>query len=221
MLLALCRRRRGLDVCDELGLQIGAAGGEQVLAFRQRSAGRQQPVGRPAFVLPQPRLGGDALARAQELPVVIDPAAQPLPAADQRLVRHLHRDSRPIAGVALGDDQAVVRQLADRRLGHRVGRRQGGAPARVLHALAGTHHADQQPLRRLPFGLAEPVLEHLLGAMGDGAGDAAEPRVGVVSAGARRAAPPTAPPAGTPAAAGCPARRPRRRGWSRPARLRR
>jgi hypothetical protein len=172
-----CRRR--LDVGHERWLQVRAALLDEVLAFRQRPAWRQQPVGGPALVLPEPCVGRDALAGAQELPVLVDPAAQPLPAADQRLVRHLHGLAAG-RGVPLGDHQAGVGQLADRGLGHRIGLRHGGALARILHPLAGPHHADQQPLRRLPFGLGEPVLEHLFGAMGDGARNAAELVVRIV-----------------------------------------
>ena len=98
--------------------------------------------GLAAAGVPQPRGVAELLVRADPRAVLVEPAAQPRPLADQRLVRDLGR------AVVERDEALLGEPLQERldgarggALGHELA--DGHAPARVLAALAELGHADQ------------------------------------------------------------------------------
>src|ERR1700693_1448950 len=80
-------------------------------------------------VFPVMRSFGKPSARAQARPVRIDPLAQLRPAADQRLVRYLHK-GMPLSKVAFGGEQRSIGELLDNVL---LGSRFSGQGQQLLH----------------------------------------------------------------------------------------
>ena len=132
--------------------------------LRQRHPAQQEIALTPT-VVPFRRRRVHLLLPQHELPILVDPAAQALPAVQQGFVGHLDRlDGRRRA--ARRDQQPLVAQAADQRQ-RGVRELAGGCPAAgVLLALPRSHQAQEQPLHLRLLGQHQ-LADQPLGLVGD------------------------------------------------------
>ena len=170
----------GLARPDELAVGLGEFGAAAAQPLERHHQGRLAQ--QKAFVAraPLPFLARlrQPLAPDQELAIGLDPVAQALPFADQRLVHDLGRGLA--AGlVVLGDHQPGIGQAGDRRPVLVADLGAAGDPAGVLGALARAHELQEGASRLLPLGRTERAVD-VLGIAGDRKRDAADLLVGQV-----------------------------------------
>ena len=138
----------GDAVVDEAALgraEFAAPFGQPCLGGDQRCAAQQAALV-TIVGLPLAHGGPQPLLPDAESPVSLDPTAQPLPTADQRLVDDLDRFLTRL--IPPGDDQPPVGQMLHQWpiLVAQLGA--VGNPPRVLSALARLHQLDEDALRR-------------------------------------------------------------------------
>jgi hypothetical protein len=130
-----------------------------------QSGALEQQVGPPSRLRPGPGGLGDALVGADALAVGFDPAGQPGPCPQQRLVGDLQRfaaqGEQPGLGESLQDGCGVGVEVSARH-----------APSRVGALLPDLYELEHQPACRRPV-LARQVEVGVFGGLGDGAADAA------------------------------------------------
>ena len=160
--LAVGLRGGGVEERALAGIELGPPGLDE-LERGGEPAAAVEVGGLPAAGVPQPRGVSDLLVRADPGAVLVEPAAQAWPLADQRLVGHL-------GGAVVERDEALLGEPAQERLDGPCGGTlrhelaDGHAPARVLAALAELRHADQDAADQPALLVGQRVDERVGGA---------------------------------------------------------
>jgi len=168
----------GVEVGDLVGVERQAGAGAPGLELGQAVAGGQV-AGIASGVVPFQDGGGQAALGQQVGAVLLQPALQPIPCADQSLMGHLDGWLAGLRVVVEGE-QAVaakeIQNLADGRAIFLPGQGEQRAPldalARGLCALADGYQAQQHLAGEL-LARRRELLVQLVGAAGQRPGDAA------------------------------------------------
>ena len=158
----------GLDIAAHRGRKFFVAALTPVFGFAEITAA-QEPARVAAAALPLAQSAAQPFLPAPKFVVILDPATQPRPVVDQRLMRHGHRFHA--CCVAVGDEQACAGEPLHQRpvIWVQVGARDRtwGVGRKVSHLqaadrwIADLHHVEEDvPCARLVIGpqLAERPL---------------------------------------------------------------